>query len=65
MMSEPTRKSRYVEAGSPMRCFQPSCKNLFDGKCYRGDDDRYYCSELCVNEGFNADAIVVPIKKRG
>lgn len=24
--------------------------------CFRGDDDPYYCFELCANEGFEAEA---------
>lgn len=64
MMSEPKETSLYAEAGSPPRCFLPSCQKPFESTCYRGDDNRYYCSELCANEGFDADT-VVPIKQRG
>jgi hypothetical protein len=60
------KPSRYFDAGSPMRCFLPSCKNLFDGKCHRGDDDRYYCSAECASEGIDENLKVVePIRKRG
>ena len=64
MMSEPTKKSSYIDAGSPTLCFLPSCKKTFGSSCFRGDDDRYYCSEVCANEGFDVEATVVPMRKR-
>jgi hypothetical protein len=27
----------------------------FEGFCIRGDDDRYYCSEVCAQIGFEID----------
>lgn len=44
----PARESRYRKAGSPTCCQNPHCKRLFERACIRGDDDRYYCSELCA-----------------
>jgi hypothetical protein len=41
----------------------PSCKNLFDASCFRGKDDRFYCSALCANEGVDADfSAVAPLR---
>jgi hypothetical protein len=63
MMTADVKPSRYIEAGSPQRCFLPSCKNLFEATCFRGDDNRYYCSELCANEGIDADfSTVAPLR---
>ena len=61
MMSEPTKKSSYIDAGSLTLCFLPSCKKTFGSSCFRGG---YYCSEVCANEGFNVEATVVPMRKR-
>lgn len=49
--AEPMKHSSYIGAGSPTRCFLPSCRKPFDGSCYRGDDDRYYCSKECAKVG--------------
>ena len=65
MTSEPKKKSRYAEAGSPTRCYLPSCKKPFESTCYRGDDDQFYCSESCAHEGFDAESTIVRIRKRG
>ena len=59
-MSE--KQSLYLAAGSPTECFNPNCKRQFDGSCFRGDDDKYYCSEACAHEGF-AEHTVMPIQK--
>ncbi len=58
-MSE--KESLYLTAGAPTRCFNPNCEKPFDGSCFRGDDDKYYCTEACANEGF--DDTVIPIQK--
>jgi hypothetical protein len=60
----PPKQSVYLAAGSPTRCFLPSCGKAFDGACYRGDDQHYYCSELCANEGIDLEHVIVPIGKR-
>ena len=66
MMAASDKKSRYIEAGSPQRCFLPSCKNLFEDRCFRGKDDRFYCTDVCANEGFGIDLTTVePLRKRG
>jgi hypothetical protein len=65
MMSASEKKSRYAEAGAPQRCFLPSCKNLFEASCFRGKDDRFYCSELCAKEGVGIDLTTVEqLRKR-
>lgn len=50
---EPLRESLYLKAGSPTRC--RACRKRFDGFCIRGDDDRYYCSEVCAQVGLEVD----------
>ena len=50
---------RYADAGSPTQCFLPSCKKPFESTCFHGTDGHYYCSELCANEGFEAELAVV------
>ena len=47
--------SLYVEAGSPSRCQNEACKKPFNGFCIRGDDDRYYCCEVCAQTGMEID----------
>ena len=61
---EPVKESLYLRAGAPTRCQNPRCEKLFDRACVRGDDDQYYCSELCADEGFDVEAIVVQMRKR-
>ena len=63
-----TKTSLYVEAGSPTRCQNEACSNLFDGSCWRGDNDRYYCSELCAQIGMELDfdrVVKLPAKGSG
>ena len=64
IMRSPVKESLYLKAGAPTRCQNPHCKKLFDRACVRGDDDQYYCSEFCANEGFDEDATVLPMRKR-
>jgi hypothetical protein len=52
---EPARESRYRKAGSPVCCAVPHCRRRFADFCIRGDDDRYYCSEVCAQIGFEID----------
>lgn len=40
-----------LAAGAPTRCQNEACKRSFDGFCIRGDNDRYYCCELCAQIG--------------
>ncbi len=50
---EPAKQSLYLKAGAPTRCL--ACKKPFEGFCIRGDDDRYYCSEICAQVGLEID----------
>jgi hypothetical protein len=62
---EPPKQSLYLNAGSPTRCFLPSCQKPFEHSCFRGDDNHYYCSEVCAQVGIEADlAVVEPMRKR-
>ena len=49
------RQSRYIEAGAPTRCQNPNCGKPFERFCIRGDNDRYYCSEVCAQVGMEID----------
>ena len=57
--------SRYLEAGSPICCFLPSCRKPFLGTCIHGNDGRFYCSHECAEEGAKIDLThVEPIRAR-
>ena len=47
--------SLYLVAGSPTRCQNDACKKAFEGYCIRGDNDRYYCCEVCAQIGMEID----------
>jgi hypothetical protein len=51
----PATQSTYVAAGSPTRCFLPSCQKPFESSCYRVEDDHYYCSEACAKIGVEVE----------
>jgi hypothetical protein len=50
-----SKESRYLNAGAPTRCQNESCNKPFDRYCIRGDDDRYYCCEVCAQIGLEID----------
>jgi hypothetical protein len=58
------KESLYLAAGSPTRCAVPNCRQRFEGYCVRGDDDRYYCSEVCAQVGLEIEFPVV-VNRRG
>jgi hypothetical protein len=49
------KHSRYLEAGSPVSCFLPSCRKPFVGTCIHGKDGRFYCSGTCADDGEKMD----------
>ncbi len=51
-MSKP---SAYLEAGSPLSCFLPSCRKPFQGTCFHGNDGHFYCSHDCADQGEKID----------
>jgi hypothetical protein len=56
VVSEETPKvSPYLAAGSPNRCFLPSCHKSFVQSCFHGRDGHYYCSEECAELGARLD----------
>jgi hypothetical protein len=58
--------SRYLEAGSPICCFLPSCRKPFRGTCIQGNDGHFYCSHGCSEEGAKIDLThVEPLRTRG
>lgn len=56
--------SRYIEQGSPTRCFLPTRNRRFEAECIRGDDDHYYCSKNCAKEAEDFDFSSVESLKR-
>ena len=57
--------SRYLEAGSPICCFLPSCRNPFLGTCIHANDGHFYCSQACPKEGATIDLThVEPLRAR-
>ena len=58
------KTSRYVEAGSPICCFLPSCRKQFLGACTRGEDGHFYCSRECADDGAKIDLSRVEMLKR-
>jgi len=58
--------SHYVNAGSPMSCFLPSCRRPFIGMCVHANDGHFYCSFTCADEGEKIDlSSVADFKLRG
>jgi hypothetical protein len=49
------KQSLYIKAGLPMACQNPACKREFFRTYIRGDDDRYYCTEVCVQVWLEID----------
>ena len=45
------KTSRYLEAGSPIRCYLPTCQKPFLGTCIHANDGHFYCSHGCADEG--------------
>ena len=57
--------SRYLEAGSPIFCFLPSCRKPFLGTCIHAEDGHFYCSHECAEEGAKIDLThVEPLRAR-
>jgi hypothetical protein len=57
--------SFYLQAGSPICCFLPSCRKPFLGTCVHGDDGHFYCSQPCAEEGAKIDLTHVEPLRRG
>ncbi len=57
LMTEAARPKRspYLEAGSPLSCFLPSCRKAFQGTCFHANDGHFYCSGSCADEGEKMD----------
>ena len=49
------KPSRYLQAGSPICCFLPSCRKPFLGTCIRANDGHFYCSHACADFGEKND----------
>ena len=58
------KTSRYLQAGSPIYCFLPTCRKPFLGMCFRANDGHFYCSNKCADEGDKIDLSKVEILKR-
>jgi hypothetical protein len=46
----PLKLSHYLQAGSPLVCFLPSCRQPFLGRCVHANDGHFYCSGACAAE---------------
>ena len=57
--------SFYLQAGSPICCFLPSCRKPFLGTCIHGDDGHFSCSQACAEEGAKIDLTHVEPLRRG
>ena len=57
------KTSRYLQAGSPICCFLPTCRQPFLGICIRANDDHFYCSNVCADEGENDLSKVKSLKR--
>ena len=55
VMTEGSKTSRYVAAGSPQSCFLPSCHKPFEATCIRGKDGHFYCTPACAEIGAKLD----------
>ena len=64
MNSDAPKHSRYIAAGLPQHCFLPSCRKLFQDRCRRSKDGRYYCSEVCAEIASKLDFSQVEAIKR-
>jgi hypothetical protein len=56
------RESRYVLAGSPTCCQR--CSHPFAEICIRGNDNRYYCSEICAQIELKVDLADAALQRR-
>ena len=57
--------SLYLAAGSPTRCFLPSCRKPFRDTCVHGEDGHFYCSHECAQDGAKIDlSLVEPLRAR-
>jgi hypothetical protein len=61
---EMEKTSRYLQAGSPISCFLPSCRKPFLGTCIRAKDCHFYCSRECADEGDEIDLSKIEQLKR-
>lgn len=66
MQTDRHPKSRYLEAGSPIRCHLPACQKPFLGTCIHANDGHFYCSHECAQDGEleRPTAKVQPFKAR-
>ena len=53
--TEQPKLSKYLQAGSPICCFLPSCRKPFLGTCIHANDGHFYCSHGCADEGAKVD----------
>jgi hypothetical protein len=51
----PLKLSHYLQAGSPICCFLPSCRQPFLGRCVHANDGHFYCSGACAQEATGLD----------
>jgi hypothetical protein len=64
MIEATLKASRYLTAGSPLRCFLPSCQIPFDGRCVHGSDGHFYCSQVCADNAEKIDLSHVELLRK-
>jgi hypothetical protein len=64
--TEGPKLSRYQQAGSPIRCYLPSCQKPFLGSCIHANDGHFYCSHGCADEGMKSapTAKIEPFRRK-
>ena len=53
--SDQLKLSRYLQAGSPISCFLPTCRKPFLGTCVHANDGHFYCSHICADLAVKID----------
>jgi hypothetical protein len=51
MQTDQPKLSRYLQAGSPICCYSPTCQKPFLGTCVHANDGHFYCSHACADDG--------------
>jgi hypothetical protein len=60
----PSKVSPYIEGGSPVTCFLPSCGKPFVESCFHAKNGHFYCSHVCADEGQEMDLSHVQLLRR-
>ena len=64
VMTDNPKTSAYLQEGSPLSCFLPSCRKPFIDTCIHAGDGHYYCSHVCADIGSKIDLSNIEPMKR-